>query len=132
MQRTRRAFLADVGKGMLVASVGPGLAADLGLAPAWAAEAPGALNFGDLEPLVCLMQETTPQKLLPILVERLRGGADLGRIVAGAPAVRWGAPPPRPTPRTWGGEHYVASHTRRPLVPPSHMARELPAERQPL
>ena len=30
----RREFLADVGKGMLVASVGSGLAAELGLAPA--------------------------------------------------------------------------------------------------
>jgi len=35
---SRREFLADVGRGMLVASVGPALAADLGFAPAWAAE----------------------------------------------------------------------------------------------
>ncbi len=34
----RREFLADVGRGMLVASVGPALAADLGLAPPPAAE----------------------------------------------------------------------------------------------
>jgi hypothetical protein len=35
---TRREFLADVGRGMLVASVGYGMATDLGLAPAFAAE----------------------------------------------------------------------------------------------
>ena len=32
MNRSRREFLADVGRGMLLASVGPALAADLGLA----------------------------------------------------------------------------------------------------
>ena len=32
---TRREFLADVGRGMLVASVGYGLASELGLAPAF-------------------------------------------------------------------------------------------------
>ena len=47
---SRREFLADVGKGMLVASVGPALAGDLGLAPALAGEAPGALTFGKMEP----------------------------------------------------------------------------------
>jgi len=37
---TRREFLADIGQGMLVASVGAGLASELGLAPAFAADAP--------------------------------------------------------------------------------------------
>ena len=32
--QSRRAFLADVGRGMLVASVGAAIAADLGLVPA--------------------------------------------------------------------------------------------------
>ena len=62
---TRREFLADVGRGMLVASVGYGMATELGLAPAFAADAPDALDFGALEPLVCLMQETPANKLLP-------------------------------------------------------------------
>ena len=35
---SRRSFLADVGKGMLVASVGATLASELGLAAAWAEE----------------------------------------------------------------------------------------------
>lgn len=38
MNRNRREFLANVGQGMLIASVGPALASDLGLAPAFAAE----------------------------------------------------------------------------------------------
>ena len=56
--RNRRAFLADVGKGMLVASVGPALAFDLGLVSASAAEGADRLTFGDREPLVGLMQDT--------------------------------------------------------------------------
>ena len=37
-QRTRREFLGNVGRGMLVASVGFGTAFDMGLTPAWADE----------------------------------------------------------------------------------------------
>ena len=74
---SRRRFLADVGRGMLVASVGATLASDLGLSAAWGDEAAPALNFGPIEPLVALMQETPPEKLLPILVERLGAGTDL-------------------------------------------------------
>jgi hypothetical protein len=37
--RTRRAFLSEVGTGMLTAAVGPALVADLGLGPALAEEA---------------------------------------------------------------------------------------------
>ena len=37
---SRREFLADVSRGMLVASVGTSLAVDLGLSPAWGADAP--------------------------------------------------------------------------------------------
>ena len=53
-QRTRREFLGDVGRGMLVASVGFGTAFDMGLTPAWADDEGGGerLAFGGLEPLV--------------------------------------------------------------------------------
>src|SRR5439155_12888092 len=61
---TRREFLADVGRGMLVATVGCAAATELGLAPAFAADAPDTLDFGSLEPLVRFMQETPPDKLL--------------------------------------------------------------------
>jgi len=63
MNRNRREFLADVGKGMLIASVGPALAADLGISSAFADEEPKRLLFGDREPLVALMQQTSADKL---------------------------------------------------------------------
>ena len=74
----RREFLANVGRGMLVATVGPALAQDLGLASSALADgADGHLRFGPMEPLVTLMQETPADRLLPIVVERLKGGVDL-------------------------------------------------------
>lgn len=54
-QRTRRDFLADVGKGMLTASVGVSLASDLGLSTALAEGHTKTLEFGKLESLVELM-----------------------------------------------------------------------------
>ena len=56
----RREFLVDVGRGMLVASVGATLAQDLGLAPGALAadDSAGHLTFGAMEPLVDLMQAT--------------------------------------------------------------------------
>src|SRR3954468_15564574 len=75
---TRREFLGGVGRGMLVASVGLGTALDMGLTPTWADdEGDGRLNFGDLEPLVGLMQETDIDRLVPTLVEKLNAGIDL-------------------------------------------------------
>src|SRR5947207_3141164 len=95
---TRRQFLADVGQGMLMASVGASLAADLGLAPAYAGEATKELSFGALEPLVALMQETSADKLLPMVVERLNSGTELRTIVAAAALAN---------ARTFGGQDYV-------------------------
>ena len=43
---SRREFLADVGRGMLVASVGTAVAADLGLSRGLAADGPETLTFG--------------------------------------------------------------------------------------
>src|SRR2546428_14089014 len=76
--RTRREFLAEVGRGMLVATVGYEVASELGLASSLGGET--ALSFGSLEPLVCLMQETPVNRLLPTLVERLRAGTELRRL----------------------------------------------------
>jgi hypothetical protein len=61
---TRREFLAEVGRGMLVASVGCGMATELGLAPALAADAPDTLDFG------------TPVLNQQARVDILRDGAD--------------------------------------------------------
>src|SRR6266704_4980613 len=119
--RTRREFLAEVGRGMLVATVGYELASELGLAATLGEET--ALSFGPLEPLVCLMQETPVNRLLPTLVERLRAGTELGRLVAAAALAN---------ARTFGGEDYVGFHTMMALAPSLHMARELPEALQPL
>ncbi len=119
--QSRREFLADVGKGMLVASVGSGLAADLGLA--FGAEEPRALKFGKLEPLVCLMQETAADKLVPLLVEHLGSGTALKDLVSAAALAN---------ARTFGGEDYVGFHTMMALAPAYAMAQELPAGRQAL
>src|SRR6266702_7263870 len=120
---TRREFLADVGRGMLVATVGYGLASELGLAPAFAADAADTLDFGPLEPLVRFMQETPASKLLPALADKLKAGADLRRLVAAAALAN---------ARTFGGEDYVGFHTMMALAPSLHMARELPEALQPL
>ena len=45
-QRSRRDFLTDVGTGMVVASIGAGLAADLGFSTAFANQGPERLTFG--------------------------------------------------------------------------------------
>src|SRR5438132_12106161 len=84
MQTTRRRFIADVGKGMIAASVGTGLAAELLPGLSFADDGPERLTFGTLEPLVSLMQETPAARLLPILSERLRPGPELRQLVAGA------------------------------------------------
>src|SRR5206468_3728923 len=81
----RRAFLADVGRGVVAASIGAGLAADLGFSTAFAEAGSERLNFGTLEPLVGLMQETAPARLIPTVVGRLRQGTPLRDVVA-APA----------------------------------------------
>ena len=121
--RTRREFLTEVGRGMLVATVGAGTAADLGLASARAEEGVEALSFGPLEPLVCLMQETPVSRLIPTLAEQLRSGTSLKQLGAAAALAN---------ARTFGGEDYVGFHTMMALAPALHMAQELPTELQPL
>jgi hypothetical protein len=119
----RREFFADVGRGMVVATVGYSLASELGLATTFAADAPDALNFGELESLVCLMQETSANQLLPKLADKLKTGTPLKRLVAAAALAN---------ARTFGGEDYVGFHTMMALSPSLHLARELPEAQQPL
>jgi hypothetical protein len=121
--KSRRQFLADVGRGMLVATVGYNAANDLGLANAFAAEVPDTLDFGSLEPLVRFMQETSTDKLLPALAAKLKSGTDLRRLIAAGALAN---------ARTFGGEDYVGFHTMMALAPALHMARELPESMQPL
>src|SRR5262245_5937519 len=123
MNRNRREFLADVGKGMLTVSIGPALAADLGVGVAFADDAPKRLLFGDHEPLVALMQDTPADKLLPLLVKKLNEGTELKAFVAAAALAN---------ARTHGGEDYDGFHNFMALMPSYQMACELPPDRRPL
>lgn len=120
-QGTRREFLADVGKGMLFAGLGAGTIGELGLSPLLAEGKPEALRFGKLEPLVVLMQDTPVDKLLPVLLAKMKEGTDLKTLVtAGALA----------NTRTFGGLDYTGYHTLMALAPAYDMSKEMPeAER---
>ena len=121
---SRREFLADVGRGMLIAGLGPALAVDLGLARAEAKEAPSdRLKFGALEPLVSMMQETPLNRLMPALVKKYESGTTLHTLTAAAALAN---------ARTFGGHDYIGFHTIMALVPAYEMAQRLPEERRPL
>src|SRR4051812_24631785 len=79
--RTRRQFIGDVSKSMVAATVGFALADDI-LPGQALADGPERLTFGPIEPLVTLMQETPADRLLPLVVDRLRQGTELRQVVA--------------------------------------------------
>jgi hypothetical protein len=109
---------------MFVAGLGTGLAVDLGLtSKTFAAEEPSRLTFGELEPLVGLMQDTPAAKLLPMLVKKIEDGTTLKDLLKAAVFAN---------ARSFGGEDYVGFHTMMALAPAWHMANELPKERQAL
>ena len=88
---------------MLVASLGSVAAFDLGISPCLGAEeASQRLTFGDLEPLVSLMQETPPEKLMPLLVAKLQSGTQLKTLVSAAALAN---------ARAFGGNDYTGYHT---------------------
>ena len=121
--RNRRHFLADVGRGMLMSSIGAGAALDLGLTSAFAEDESPRVSFGSLEPLVSLMQESSPDELLPRLVERLNQGTSLKTLVsAGALA----------NVRAFAGQDYIGYHTFMALLPALQMSSQLPDDRRAL
>ena len=124
LRPTRRDFLADVGRGMLVAGVGWGAALDMGFASkAFGDEPVTPLHFGDHEALVALMQETHPDKLLPILAEKLNAGTSLQTLLTAGVLANG---------RSFGGEDYIGFHTLMALGPAYSMAQELPSDRRAL
>lgn len=123
LPQSRRAFLADVGRGTLVAAVGLSTAVNLGLTPASADQSDDRLRFGRLEGLVELMQSGKGEGLLAQVVEKLQSGMPLNDIVAAAALAN---------ARTFGGQDYVGFHTMMALAPCYAMASLLPAERQAL
>jgi len=108
---------------MVTVSVGYALASELGLSPAQGEEQPDRLEFGSLEPMVRLMQETPIQKLLPTLVAKLRSGTEIRQLVAAAALAN---------ARSFGGEDYVGFHTMMALAPALHMSGEMPQPLAPL
>src|SRR5262249_36507285 len=121
--RNRREFLADVGRGMLVASVGSAVATDMGLSSLQAFDSTGRLTFGALEPLLTMMQETLPEKLRPLLAEQYRRGTDLRTLVAAGALAN---------ARSFGGEDYIGFHTFMALCPAYEMSKEMPEALRPL
>jgi hypothetical protein len=119
---SRRKFLSNVGCGMLVASVGTVVATDLGLARA-AEQDDGRLVFGELEPLVALMQETPVEKLQPALVEQLGKGTDLKTLIAAGALAN---------ARSFGGQDYTGYHALMALLPAWQMAQELSSQQKAL
>jgi hypothetical protein len=93
------------------------------MVPCVAEEVGQRLTFGQLEPLVSLMQETPPARLLPLLVNNLKSGTELKTLVTAAALAN---------ARAFGGQDYTGYHTFMALVPAYRMANELPTERQPL
>jgi len=123
-QHSRRAFLADVGRGMLVATVGAATATDLGLIPAaFADEKANRLSFGGLDSLAGLMQDTPADKLQPILVKKIQEGTALRDLVAAGALAN---------ARQCGGHDYDGFHTFMALVPAFEMSRELPEAKRAL
>ncbi|TWU23970.1 hypothetical protein Pla52o_18930 [Novipirellula galeiformis] len=121
----RRQFLANVGSGMLVGTLGTGLAGDLGIRSACAYDgaADDRLTFGELEPLVSLMQETPLDKLQQVLLGKIDSGTDLSTLIAAGSLAN---------ARTFGGHDYVGFHTFMALTPALEMAAELPEPRRAL
>ncbi len=125
--QSRRAFLANVGRGTIAATIGPALAAELGLAPPASAAAGGEggkpIVFGSMEPLVCLMQDTPVEKLQSVLLEKLRAGVSLKELVAAGVLAN---------ARTFGGEDYIGFHTFMALGPALSMSGSMPEREQAL
>lgn len=118
----RRQFLAKVGSGMLVGSLGASLSSELGIANEANLE-DDRLRFGDMEPLVALMQETPLARLQSTLLDQISQGRDLDTLIAAGTLAN---------ARTFGGHDYVGFHTFMALTPALEMSRELPTERKAL
>jgi len=119
----RREFFVDVGRGMLAATVGLGVARDLKLSPAFAEETPPPLSFGALEPLVALIEETPDERIVPALVDRLQKGTSLRDLTAAGAL----ASARRQSPSEYNGMHAFLA-----LAPAYAMALQSPKDRQAL
>ncbi len=117
---TRREVLSDIGKGMLTASVGAGLATEIGIDRAFADNDPKPIDFGRLEPLVEIMQLNSADKMLPLVVSAVKKGTSYKDVVAAAALAN---------ARTFGGEDYIGFHAFMAMAPAYQMTKELPPDR---
>lgn len=119
---SRRRFLGEVGKGTLLATLGPALAAELGIV--YAEDAPARrLAFGEMEPLVGLMQDTPLPRLQPALLAKLKEGVPLQKLLAAGVLAN---------ARTFGGEDYIGFHTLMALSPALKMSGSMPEKERAL
>ncbi len=120
----RRAFLSDVGRGMLAAGLGASLANDLGFSTAFANEGSDSIPLGEYERLVELMRNTPAEKLQPLLAGMiLEGETNLKQLVA-AGALSNAV--------TFGGCDYVGFHTAMAMLPALEMSGQLASDRKAL
>jgi hypothetical protein len=119
---TRRQFLGGIGSGMLALGLGPTLFSEVGYSMSLA-EAGDKLDFGDLEPLVALMQEHGADQLMPVLVKKLEAGVSLETLVAAGALAN---------ARTHGGEDYNGYHAFMALAPSLVMSNRLHGRERPL
>jgi len=116
----RRVFLGRVGSGMLASAVGLSAGQELGLHGLLFAGELERLNFGDLEPLVSMMQETPADALMLRLKAELDSGVELRTLVTAAALAN---------ARTFGGEDYTGYHCFMAMVPALAMSRRLSGSR---
>lgn len=119
-KHTRRAFLERVGMGALAGAVGLGAMEHLGLAGGVAHADDARLAFGELEPLVAIIQETPADALLPKLKAQLDTGLTMPRLVSAAALAN---------ARTFGGHDYTGYHCFMALVPALAMSNRLEGSR---
>jgi hypothetical protein len=81
------------------------------------------LTFGAFEPLVDMLQQTSADKLIGVLVEKIRTGTSL-RDLAAATALA--------NARAFGGEDYVGFHTLMAIGPALEISERLDARSAPL
>jgi hypothetical protein len=115
---SRREFLGGAGQTLGRAALGLALVERLGFAGALSRLAHERLKFGALDPLVDLLQETPADALLPLVVQKLRGGTALGDVVGAAALAN---------ARAYGGTNYNGYHVLMAMMPSFEMAAQMPA-----
>jgi hypothetical protein len=108
---------------MLVATLGPSVASHVGLHEVFADEGKKSLSFGKLEPLVALIEETEPDRLLPMLVKHLKSGTGLKELVAAGALA---------SSRCKATSDYNGLHAFLALAPSYAMSQQSPKQRQSL